>query len=58
LVTFGLFIILGNASSGGAVGPPLLPQFYELIGRFLPGREILPTAVYFRMRSTGSRSSS
>jgi hypothetical protein len=50
LPTFTLFVILGSASSGGAVAPPLLPPFYELIGRFLPPGatvEILRTVVYF-----------
>jgi hypothetical protein len=50
LPTFTLFIIFGNASSGGAVAPPLLPPFYELIGRFLPPGatvETLRTVVYF-----------
>jgi hypothetical protein len=50
LPTFTLFIIFGNASSGGAVAPPLLPPFYELIGRFLPPGatvETIRTAVYF-----------
>jgi hypothetical protein len=50
LPTFTVFIILGNASSGGAVAPPLLPPFYELIGRFLPPGATVDTirsAVYF-----------
>lgn len=50
LTTFTLFVILGNASSGGAVAPPLLPPPYELIGRFLPPGatvETIRTAVYF-----------
>jgi hypothetical protein len=50
LPTFVLFVILGNASSGRAVAPPLLPPFYELIGRFLPPGatvEIIRTTVYF-----------
>jgi hypothetical protein len=34
--TWLLFIILGNTSSGGAVAPPLLPQPYAFVGRFLP----------------------
>ena len=33
--TWGLFIAIGNASSGGAVAPPL-PAFYRFAGRFLP----------------------
>jgi hypothetical protein len=50
LPTFTLFVILGSASSGGAVAPPLLPRFYELIGRFLPPGatvETLRSVVYF-----------
>ena len=61
LPTFTLFIIFGNASSGGAVAPPLLLPFYELIGRFLPPGatvETIRTAVYFPSVHTGSRSSS
>ena len=50
LPTFTLFVILGNASSGGAVAPPLLPRPYELVGRFLPPGatvETIRTAAYF-----------
>jgi hypothetical protein len=46
-----LFVVLGNASSGGAVAPPLLPPFYAFIGRFLPPGATVDTirsAVYFR----------
>jgi hypothetical protein len=49
--TWLLFVILGNTSSGGAVAPPLLPQPYAFIGRFLPPGAtvgIVRTAVYFR----------
>jgi hypothetical protein len=49
--TWGLFIALGNASSGGAVAPPLLPAFYRFVGRFLPNAATVETvrnAVYFR----------
>jgi hypothetical protein len=49
--TWLLFVVLGNASSGGAVAPPLLPTPYDLIGRFLPPGatvEALRNAVYFR----------
>jgi hypothetical protein len=49
--TWGLFVILGNTSSGGAVAQPLLPPFYAFIGRFLPPGAtvtIVRTAVYFR----------
>jgi hypothetical protein len=49
--TWGLFIAIGNASSGGAVAPPLLPAFYRFVGRVLPNGatvETLRNAVYFR----------
>jgi hypothetical protein len=49
--TWGLFIAIGNASSGGAVAPPLLPAFYRFVGRFLPNSATVETvrnAVYFR----------
>ncbi|REE94815.1 ABC transporter permease [Thermomonospora umbrina] len=36
LPTWGLMVILGNPSSGGAVSWPLLPQPYGAIGRWLP----------------------
>src|SRR5437763_9160969 len=48
--TWGLFVAIGNASSGGAVAPPLLPTFYGVIGRFLPPGatvETIRNAVYF-----------
>jgi hypothetical protein len=48
--TWGLFVALGNAASGGAVAPPLLPAFYGFIGRYLPTGatiEIIRNAVYF-----------
>jgi hypothetical protein len=48
--TWGLFVAVGNASSGGAVAPPLLPTFYGVIGRFLPPGatvETIRNAVYF-----------
>lgn len=51
--TWLLFVVLGNTSSGGAVAPPLLPQPYAFIGRFLPpGATIgtIRTAVYFPSR--------
>ena len=50
LPTWLLFIVLGNASSGGAVAPPLLPPFYAFIGRFLPPGatvDAIRSAVYF-----------
>ncbi|MFB7781008.1 ABC transporter permease [Streptomyces bauhiniae] len=48
--TWGLMVLLGNPSSGGAVSWPLLPQPLGLIGRWLPpGASVnaLHTAVYF-----------
>ena len=51
--TWLLFVVLGNTSSGGAVAPPLLPQPYAFIGRFLPPGAtvgIIRTAVYFPSR--------
>jgi hypothetical protein len=48
--TWAFFVAVGNASSGGAVAPPLLPEPYALIGRFLPSGatvEIIRNAVYF-----------
>ena len=48
--TWGLFVAIGNAASGGAVAPPLLPAFYRFVGRFLPNRatvEMIRNAVYF-----------
>jgi hypothetical protein len=50
LPTWGFFVAFGNASSGGAVAPPLLPPFYGFVGRFLPAGatvEIVRNAVYF-----------
>ena len=49
--TFLFFAILGNASSGGAVAPPLLPQPFAFLSEWLPtGAAVtaLRTAVYFR----------
>lgn len=48
--TWGFFVALGNAASGGAVAPPLLPRFYGFIGRFLPAGatvQLVRNAVYF-----------
>ena len=48
--TWGLFVAIGNAASGGAVAPPLLPAFYRFVGRFLPNGatvETIRNAVYF-----------
>ncbi len=45
------FVILGNASSGGAVAPPLLPQPFAFPSQWLPsGATVgaLRNAVYFR----------
>ncbi|MEV0245778.1 ABC transporter permease [Nocardia sp. NPDC050712] len=49
--TWGLLVILGNPSSGGAVSWPLLPAMFAVIGRWLPpGASVQAqhTAVYFR----------
>jgi hypothetical protein len=46
-----VFIILGNASSGGAVAPPLLPPLYAFIGGYMSAGatvSILHNAMYFR----------
>ncbi|MEV5510387.1 hypothetical protein [Streptomyces orinoci] len=51
LPTWGLMVILGNPSSGGAVSWPLLPSPLGTIGRWLPpGASVNAqhTAVYFR----------
>ncbi|MFG2140477.1 ABC transporter permease [Streptomyces sp. NPDC048650] len=48
--TWGLMVLLGNPSSGGAVSWPLLPSALGLIGRWLPpGASVNAqhTAVYF-----------
>ncbi|MEU0809194.1 ABC transporter permease [Streptomyces sp. NPDC005970] len=48
--TWGLMVLLGNPSSGGAVSWPLLPSLLGLIGRWLPpGASVNAqhTAVYF-----------
>ncbi|MFC9289285.1 ABC transporter permease [Streptomyces sp. NPDC057052] len=50
LPTWGLMVLLGNPSSGGAVSWPLLPSPLGLIGRWLPpGASVNAqhTAVYF-----------
>ncbi|MGD3105576.1 ABC transporter permease [Streptomyces sp. YGL11-2] len=49
--TWGLMVLLGNPSSGGAVSWPLLPSVLGSIGRWLPpGASVNAqhTAVYFR----------
>jgi len=51
LPTWGVFILLGNTSSGGAVAAPLLPAFFALVGRVLPTGAtvtVLHEAGYFR----------
>jgi hypothetical protein len=48
--TWGLLVAIGNAASGGAVAPPLLPAFYRFAGQFLPNGatvETIRNAVYF-----------
>ncbi|MBY8877427.1 ABC transporter permease [Actinacidiphila acidipaludis] len=50
LPTWGLMVLLGNPSSGGAVSWPLLPSLLGFIGRWLPpGASVNAqhTAVYF-----------
>jgi hypothetical protein len=49
--TWAFLVPLGNAASGGAVAPPLLPPFYAFVGRYMPNGatvEIVRNAVYFR----------
>ncbi|OIK24462.1 membrane protein [Streptomyces malaysiense] len=51
LPTWGLMVLLGNPSSGGAVSWPLLPSVLGTVGRWLPpGASVNAqhTAVYFR----------
>jgi hypothetical protein len=51
LPTFLFFVILGNASSGGIVAPPLLPQPFAFLSEWLPtGAAVsaLRNAVYFQ----------
>ncbi|MGW3852834.1 ABC transporter permease [Streptomyces fagopyri] len=48
--TWGLMVLIGNPSSGGAVSWPLLPTFLGVVGRWLPtGAAIgaIHTEVYF-----------
>jgi hypothetical protein len=50
LPTWGLLVLLGNPSSGGAVSWPLLPSALSVIGRWLPpgaSVDAQHTAVYF-----------
>jgi hypothetical protein len=45
-----LFIAIGNAASGGAIPPPLLPGVYRVIGRLLPNGatvEAIRNVMYF-----------
>lgn len=51
LPTWGLMVMIGNPSSGGAVSWPLLPSPFATIGRWLPpGASVSAqhTAIYFR----------
>jgi hypothetical protein len=48
--TWLMFAVLGNASSGGAAAPLLLPPLHAFIGRFLSSGatvNIIHNAVYF-----------
>jgi hypothetical protein len=49
--TWLFFVILGNASSGGAVAPPLLPQPFAFVSQWLPSGATVTSlrdAIYFR----------
>jgi hypothetical protein len=49
--TWLFFVVLGNASSGGAVSPPLLPQPFAFLSNWLPSGSTVTAvrdAVYFR----------
>jgi hypothetical protein len=51
LPTWLFFVVLGNASSGGAVAPALLPQPFAIVSQWLPsGAAVgsLRNAIYFR----------
>ncbi len=51
LPTWLFFVVLGNASSGGAVSPPLLPQPFAFLSMWLPSGSTvtaLRDAIYFR----------
>ncbi|HEV7752410.1 MAG TPA: hypothetical protein VGO71_12765 [Baekduia sp.] len=57
LPTWLLFVIVGNAASGGAVAPPLLPPVYAFVGRWLPSGatvEALRNVVYFPHHDTSA----
>jgi hypothetical protein len=50
LPTWTFFTILGNSASGGAVAPPLLPQPFAFVSRWLPSGATVDSireAVYF-----------
>jgi hypothetical protein len=50
LPTWTFFTILGNSASGGAVAPPLLPQPFAFVSRWLPSGatvDAIREAVYF-----------
>jgi hypothetical protein len=50
LPTFLLFMVVGNASSGGAVAPPLLPLPFAIVSQWLPSGltvTALRDAIYF-----------
>jgi hypothetical protein len=50
LPTWGFFVALGNACSGGAVAIPLLPVYDRVLARFMPNAaafEAIRNAVYF-----------
>jgi hypothetical protein len=51
LPTWLFFVILGNASSGGAVSPPLLPPPFAFFSEWLPSGATVTSlrdAVYFQ----------
>ena len=51
LPTWLFFVVLGNASSGGAVAPPLLPPPFAFVSQWLPSGATVTAmrdAVYFR----------
>lgn len=51
LPTWLFFVVLGNASSGGAVSPPLLPQPFAFLSQWLPSGATVTSlrdAIYFQ----------
>jgi hypothetical protein len=51
LPTWLFFVVLGNASSGGAVSPPLLPQPFAFLSNWLPSGSTVTAVrnvIYFR----------